>query len=149
MSSKKHRTTDDAAPVAVADKVVREQSRPHLAADADERRRFPRVLVDLEVDYGDKDNFLFASIKDISATGIFVHTEAPESPGTRLNLRFTPTGHADILELEGEVIWINAFRPDDQNNLNPGMGIRFVGLTNDQRHRLVEFIRTFAYLDDE
>ena len=114
-----------------------------------ERRRFARVLVNLEVDYGDRQNFLFASIRDISATGIFVRTDTPEPQGTLLNLRFTPTGSEDILELEGEVIWINPYRPSDANNLNPGMGIRFVGLADHQRHRLVEFVRTFAYLDDD
>ena len=29
------------------------------------------------------------------------------------------------------------------------MGIRFIGLTDDDRERLVEFIKTFAYLADD
>jgi type IV pilus assembly protein PilZ len=113
-----------------------------------DRRGEPRVLVDLEVDYGNEDNFLFAYIRDISATGIFVRTTEPEPPGTRLNVRFTPSGSSDVLELEGEVIWINPYRPEKRDNLHPGMGIRFIGLTDDQRKRLVEFIKTFAYLSD-
>jgi len=107
------------------------------------------VFVDLEVDYGNRDNFLFASIRDISATGIFVRTDAPEAPGTHLNLRFTPTGEDEALKLEGKVIWVNSYRPGDSSNLNPGMGVRFIGLTTEQRYRLVEFVRTFAYLDDD
>jgi type IV pilus assembly protein PilZ len=122
-------------------------SSPHLLDH--ERRRHPRVLVDLEVDYGDRDNFLFASILDISATGIFVRTTSPEAAGTHLNLRFTPTGANAVLEIEGEVIWVNAYRPDARDNLNPGMGIRFIGLTDEQRHRLVEFVHTFAFVDDK
>ncbi len=119
-----------------------------LPIAASDRRGAPRVLVNLDVDWGDRDNFLFASIRDISATGIFVRTNAPEDPGTHLNLRFAPAGGDDTLELEGEVIWVNAYRPGDSTNLNPGMGIRFRGLTDEQRGRLVELIRTFAYLDD-
>jgi uncharacterized protein (TIGR02266 family) len=117
-----------------------------------ERRGEPRVLVDLEVDYGDEDNYLFAYIRDISTTGIFVRTTEPEPPGTRLNLRFTPQGARGPLELEGEVIWINPYRPDRRDNLHPGMGIRFLELADDQQQRLAEFIKTFAYLssdDDE
>ena len=53
-----------------------------------ERRRAPRVLLNLEVDYASEDNYLFAYITDISATGIFVRTTAPEQPGTHLNLKF-------------------------------------------------------------
>ena len=36
------------------------------------RRAAPRILVNLEVDYASEDNYLFAYITDISATGIFV-----------------------------------------------------------------------------
>ena len=113
-----------------------------------ERRQWERVLVDLEVDYGNEENYLFAYIRDISATGIFVRTNSPEPPGTRLNLRFTSRDNADF-ELEGEVIWINPYRPGHSDNLHPGMGIRFIGLTDDDRERLVEFIKTFAYLSDD
>lgn len=129
MSTKQRPSTDDVA--------------------ASDRRGETRVLVDLEVDYGDKNNFLFASIRDISATGIFVRTNTPESPGTHLNLRFTPPDAQLPLELEGKVIWANSFRPGDPNNLDPGMGVRFLDLSDQQRVRLVEFVRTFAYLDDE
>ena len=114
-----------------------------------ERRHAPRVLVNLEVDYGNEDNFLFAYIRDISETGIFVRTDTPDLPGTRLNLRFTPRGSTNVLDVEGEVIWVNPYRPSDNDCLYPGMGIRFVDLTGDQLRRLTEFVTTFAYLDDE
>ena len=113
---------------------------------AAERRRAPRVLVDLEVDYALEDNYLFAYITDISATGIFVRTTTPEQPGTHLNLRFKPDGAAEPIELEGEVIWINPFRPGAPDNLHPGMGIRFVDLDDDMRARLLDLVRRFAYL---
>ncbi len=111
-----------------------------------ERRQAPRVLVDLEVDYASEDNFLFAYITDISETGIFVRTTAPEQPGTHLNLRFRPDDSGPQIEIEGEVIWVNPFRPGAPDNLHPGMGIRFVALDNELRDRLLELVRRFAYL---
>lgn len=117
--------------------------------DDAERREWLRILVDLDVDYSNADNFLFAYISDISETGIFIRTNLPEKPGTRLNLRFTPNdGNRQLLQLEGEVIWVNQLRPRNPDNLNPGMGVRFVGLTTEHRYRLVEYIKTFAYLND-
>ena len=110
-----------------------------------ERRQWERVLVDLEVDYRSDDTFLFAYITDISQMGIFVRTVTPESPGTRLNLRFCPPG-VGVLECEGVVIWINPYRPGDKENLNPGMGIQFVDLTLEHRDRVRQLVRTFAYL---
>jgi uncharacterized protein (TIGR02266 family) len=110
-----------------------------------ERRRAPRMLVDLEVDYASEENYLFAYITDISATGIFIRTTTPEAPGTQLNLRFS-SENAGAIEVEGEVIWVNPYRPGAPDNLHPGMGIRFLGLDNELRDRLLELIRRFAYL---
>jgi uncharacterized protein (TIGR02266 family) len=122
-------------------------------ADSIDRRRAPRVLVDLEVDYASEENYLFAYITDISATGIFVRTTTPEQPGTHLNLRFQlpPPEHVrnaseTKIEVEGEVIWVNPYRPGAPDNLHPGMGIRFVGLDDEVRDQLLELIRRFAYL---
>ncbi|HWO24338.1 MAG TPA: TIGR02266 family protein [Kofleriaceae bacterium] len=110
-----------------------------------ERRSSPRVLLDLEVDYASEDNYLFAYITDLSVTGIFIRTTSPEAPGTQLNLRFKPDDSGPI-ELEGEVIWVNPFRPGTPDNLHPGMGIRFAGLDDDIRARLLGLMRRFAYL---
>lgn len=119
-------------------------ARPVSSQDA-ERRRAPRMLVDLEVDYASEDNYLFAYITDISATGIFVRTTTPEAPGTHLNLRFGVHARTS-LEVEGEVIWVNPYRPGAPDNLHPGMGIRFVAIDNDLRDQLLELIGRFAYL---
>ena len=43
--------------------------------------------------------------------------------------------------------WVNCVR-ENGDNPNPGMGIRFVNLQPDERERLVEVIRTIAYLRD-
>ncbi|MBA2543310.1 MAG: PilZ domain-containing protein [Deltaproteobacteria bacterium] len=122
--------------------------RPTIS-DAD-RRRAPRLFVDLEVDYASEENYLFAYITDISATGIFVRTTTPEQPGTLLNLRFASKGDHALpglgIECEGEVIWVNPYRPGAPDNLHPGMGIRFVDIDDEMRDRLLELIRRFAYL---
>jgi uncharacterized protein (TIGR02266 family) len=120
-------------------------ARPVSSQDTD-RRRAPRVLVDLEVDYASEDNYLFAYITDISATGIFVRTTTPEAPGTHLNLRFASEHARSWLEVEGEVIWVNPYRPGVADNLHPGMGIRFVAIDPDLREHLLELIGRFAYL---
>jgi type IV pilus assembly protein PilZ len=111
-----------------------------------ERRRAPRLLVDFEVDYASEENYLFAYITDISETGIFVKTITPEPAGTHLNLRFRCEDGEAPMELEGTVIWVNPYRPGARDNLHPGMGIRFVGLADDTRTRLLELVKRFAYL---
>lgn len=113
-----------------------------------DRRVHTRVMVDLEVDYKSADNFLFAYITDISAMGIFIRTNAPEPPGTRLNLRFTPPGGPE-LNVEGRVMWVNPYRAGSYDNINPGMGVQFVEMDAQQREQIVNLVRTFAYLSDD
>lgn len=113
---------------------------------ASDRRNFDRVEVEWAVDCIASDTFLFASITNISAMGIFVRTTEPLERGTRLRLTFAPPG-SESFELEGSVAWVNGLRADG-DNLNPGMGIRFINLKPEERERLVEVIRTIAYVRD-
>lgn len=115
-----------------------------------DRRVHERVLVDIEVDYRASDTFLFAYITDISAMGIFVRTNSPEREGTRLNLCFRapPELGGQLVEVEGEVIWINPYRPNEPRR-QAGMGIQFVDLTAQQREVVLRMVRTFAYLNDD
>ena len=114
-----------------------------------ERRRAARVPVELEVDYTLEDNYLFAHITDISATGIFVRTTTPEEPGTRLKLRFRPDLVAEPIEVAGEVTWVNPYRGGAPSNVQFGMGIRFLDLDFELRDRLQELVRRFAFLDPD
>ncbi len=109
-----------------------------------ERREHDRIDVAWTVDCVADDTFLFASIANISQMGIFVRTVEPLEVGTRMDLTFAPPGH-EAFRLHGAVAGVNPVRTGGDNP-NPGMGIRFVGLTLDERERLVEVIRTIAYV---
>ena len=112
-----------------------------------ERRSYERFDAELSVDWSSGENFLFSYITNISEMGIFIRSDDPPRVGTSLRLRFSIEG-ADPLELAGVVAWINPLRPAGEN-LNPGMGVRFTDLTGDQRERVVDLVRTVAYLQDE
>lgn len=127
----------------------RESEGPASAANGvsgtgDNRRTVERYEVTWAVDCVTEDTFLFASITNVSELGIFVRTLEPLAVGTRLTLSFSPN-KLDPFKLNGEVAWVNPLRPGGDNP-NPGMGVRFVGLVPDDRERLVEVIRTIAYL---
>jgi type IV pilus assembly protein PilZ len=115
--------------------------------DSAERRVFDRYEVEWTVDCVASDTFLYAAITNISEMGIFVRTTEPLRLNTKMRLTFAPPGApaSDTFELEGCVAWVNCVR-ENGDNPNPGMGIRFVDLQPEQRERLVEVIRTIAYL---
>ncbi|WXB10997.1 PilZ domain-containing protein [Pendulispora albinea] len=90
------------------------------------------------------ETFLYASITNISEMGIFVKTLEPLPIGTRLLLSFAPPGY-EPFKLAGVVAWQNQLKLQ-ADNPNPGMGVRFMDLGIQDRERLVEVIRTIAYL---
>lgn len=113
--------------------------------DSRDRRSSDRILVTWSVDCVTEETFLYASIRNISEMGIFVSTVNPLPVGTVVTLRFAPPDAAEPFVLMGRVQWVNALKPLS-DNLNPGMGVRFLDLTIDARERLVEAIHTIAYL---
>lgn len=112
-----------------------------------ERREAERVEVEWAVDCETEETFLFASITNISALGIFVASRQPLPLGTSVVLRFAPPGAVEPFTLKGEVAWVNPVRLLAPCR-NPGLGIRFVDLTPEDRERLIEAIHTIAYVRD-
>ena len=126
---------------------VSKEERPKDDSETDngvERRSAERIEVTWSVDCETDDTFLYASIANISEVGIFVMTREPLEVGTRLTLRFAPPGHPAFV-LRGVVQWVNTVRALAVCP-NPGMGVRFVDLTSEDRERLVQAIHTIAYV---
>ena len=124
-----------------------EQPKPSERPPVSDRRSSDRIEVTWSVDCESKDTFLYASIANISEFGIFVRTDEPLEVGTRLILRFTTPDSDEPFVLQGQVQWVNAVRML-ADNPNPGMGVRFVELTSDARSRLIDTVRTIAYVRD-
>jgi type IV pilus assembly protein PilZ len=122
-------------------------SDPNSDAAGAERREHERFETSVAVDYASGDTFLFAYLKNISEMGIFIRSNDPLPVGTHLRLRFH-VDEGDPLVLAGEVTWVNAYK-EGGDNLNPGMGVRFMTLTAERREQVVALVRTVAYLRDD
>jgi type IV pilus assembly protein PilZ len=109
-----------------------------------DRRSHERVVVSWDVDCVTDETFLYASIANISAMGIFIRTEKPLDVGTPIDLSFAPPGH-EPFRLRGQVAWVNPLRSNGDNP-NPGMGVRFTELSKESRERLVDVIRAITYV---
>ena len=116
-------------------------------APASNRRSYERIEVEWSVDCQTEQTFLYASITNISEMGIFVATHEPLEVGTRMTLRFAMPGEESPYILHGQVQWVNPIRILSDNP-NPGMGIRFVELSPENRERIIAQVRTIAYVRD-
>ena len=115
-----------------------------------EKRKNERHPMRVRMDYRNRGgaDFLFEYTRNISKGGIFIETRDPLPVGTVVEMRFQPPGQDGVLDVSGRVTWVNEFRPDSDDNPNPGMGIQFEGLGEEERDLIAEVVRTIAYLPD-
>jgi uncharacterized protein (TIGR02266 family) len=88
------------------------------------RRTDPRYARRLEVELQAGENRQQAVTRNISLGGVFVESEKPYPLQTRLQIRFRIPTQPELIEVAGEVRWIE---PASEGQPS-GMGIRFQGL---------------------
>jgi type IV pilus assembly protein PilZ len=110
-----------------------------------ENRQHERAPIRLQLNYRDATggNFLLQQATNISDGGIFIETEHPLPVGAHLLVRFQPPSSSDELELDGEVMWINAW-VEGGENLNPGMGIRFKNVSDEDRATIASIVKAIV-----
>ena len=104
------------------------------------RRRFFRRRVRVEIDHFDaRDEYKMHFSRDLSRGGAFVEMDDPLPVGARFLMTFELPG-SDPVEVEAEVAWI--FRLEDSvADLPPGMGVRFVDLSDEAGEIIDGFLR--------
>ena len=88
----------------------------------DERRRFERSRLIIDVFFDGEDLTGVASTQDISPGGLYMNTQAEIPEGALLTLRVPVEGH-DVV-CNGEVVYSNPGR---------GVGVNFQGLSDEDR----------------
>jgi hypothetical protein len=93
----------------------------------DERRRFERSRLIIDVFFDGADLTGVASTKDISPGGLYMNTQAELPEGAALTLRIPLEGH-DVI-CNGEVVY---------SNPGVGVGVTFEGLSEEDRALIVQ-----------
>jgi uncharacterized protein (TIGR02266 family) len=104
----------------------------------EERRKDPRVEVEVEVRYRTAQEFVAAYSRNISGGGLFVRTGHPEKLNQKVLLRFTLPGVDPHFEVRGIVVWSNAV---SRGSFPAGMGIKFLEITPEDSKRIAEFVQ--------
>ena len=105
----------------------------------EDERKSPRAIAYLCIDLCSEHNFWTGLTMNISEGGVFVATHVMLSPGTLVGLHLELPHLQRIMTL-GEVRWSRPYSGDD--DVPPGLGIKFVGLDLSGLAAIRKFITT-------
>jgi type IV pilus assembly protein PilZ len=106
-----------------------------------ERRDGGRAPIELKVEYKKLNTFFADYTRNISKGGTFIKTKKPLDEGTEFVFKLVVPRLPAALAIRGEVRWVvregQPPPPDVPHDHDPGMGIRFLYSSDDER-RAVE-----------
>jgi type IV pilus assembly protein PilZ len=106
----------------------------------DDRRETPRVPIQLKVEYKKLNTFFADYTKNICKGGTFIRTKKPLDVGTVFVFQLGVPKLKEPLEIRGVVKWVKRegepSPPEVAPDHEPGMGIRFIYDTPEERERL-------------
>lgn len=100
--------------------------------------RPPRLEYELPVAYRTVSGFVTDWAVNISRGGLFINTQKPLPVGTHVKLIVSLPGTEFPFDMTGRVTRVNESHA--ANNQVPGMAIEFVGVDEEKRIRLEEFV---------
>lgn len=105
--------------------------------DGQKRREHIRIAQSFKVSYANPQAFINSYLFDISTGGIFIRTDSPLNRGETISLKiFLPDGEKEM-EVLGEVVWSNKDKQvTPEKTFPPGMGVKFLKLSTENRIRL-------------
>jgi type IV pilus assembly protein PilZ len=106
----------------------------------EDRRETPRVPIQLKVEYKKLNTFFADYTKNICKGGTFIRTKKPLDVGTVFLFQLGVPKLVKPIEIRGEVKWVKRegepSPPGVAEDHEPGMGIRFIYDTPDERAQL-------------
>ncbi len=109
---------------------------------SDQPRQTPRVPLRTRVEIGKQTQNMFLTSVDISEGGIYLRTYTPIPENTTLRLSFTLPHDASRISVVGEVV--RNIPLGLQLDTEPGIGLRFVGISEEARGRIRDFVKFYA-----
>lgn len=103
-----------------------------------DRRTASRIPLDLWVEEEKGNELYFRRTGNVSLGGIYFEQTIPHALGTRVKLRFSLPGSANVMEAAGEIV----NTPQVKDGL--GMGLRFTDVSPDVLRALGKFLEDNA-----
>jgi len=117
----------------------KDQNEDNFVILRSERRKHLRkhILV-LQVKGTDKKGVFFGYAKTIGSGGMFIASVNPRQVGTEFEITFRLDGDDKDIRCRCVVVWSMEYEPHKHE---PGIGIRFLSLDDDDKKRIDELIK--------
>lgn len=107
----------------------------------DERRKHQRFSTHIRLKFPDVATFKGSYASDISQGGIFIPTTNPKPVGTKISLSLVHPQTQEEVQMAGEIVRVITEQEAQQNkDLTPGMGIKFINMTPERQQALQKFL---------
>jgi uncharacterized protein (TIGR02266 family) len=118
--------------------------------DSSNRRVHDRYTCKVDVTMESESTFYNGFTENISAGGLFIATYDTRPLGQRLSLEFSIPGKAEPITAEGEIRWVREYN-ETTPDIIPGMGVRFLNLTQEDGDLIEKFtaLKEPLFYDDE
>lgn len=105
------------------------------------KRKYPRALVDCEVEYFQFNDRTRKRLKafNLSSGGVFLKTKSPEPKRTFINLEIFLSGEKNPVSCAGRVVFNHVCHSPEEDFLPSGMGVRFQEINEKNRTALEKF----------
>lgn len=115
-------------------------------ADKRAQLRAPLMIKKIRLDDGTKSFFGYST--NISCSGLFISTVNPAEPGSRFQIEIPLTVPLAMdVRCECETVWKRNYSP--QSPYPPGMGLRFIDLSDEIKHQINEWVRVHQQETDK
>jgi uncharacterized protein (TIGR02266 family) len=104
-----------------------------------ERRVVPRFAVELEVTVHSEHNFYDGLVENMGVAGVFVATHTHHAIGELIDLCIALPGLPEPVRATGQVRWTRQYR---EGGADPGIGIKFVAVSERDLAAIGEFLRS-------
>ncbi len=101
---------------------------------SDRRKNLRRQILVLKVKGEDQKGTFFGYCKTVSRGGMFITSVNPRRLGEEFDITFMLTGDDLEIKCRCVVVWVREY--DAYNRQEPGMGIKFIDLSEEIRDRI-------------
>ncbi len=104
-----------------------------------EKRELKRTNAKLEISLSGPHNFFNGFTEDISHGGVFVATHQLFPIGTEMLLTLLIDGKE--IEIVADVVWVRGYSAYSSGDMNPGIGLKFRDLSEENQEIINKFIK--------